>query len=116
LTSQASPNDSEIVIVVIIIVIGEAHLVLHNGGIIAQTACLDRVFAVSFLELCSDQPALGLHKAMTYMKLPKAVACIFILTSLYKEKERNYQGTIKDNSRHRRLVMNVRTLFTQRMF
>jgi hypothetical protein len=43
LTSKASPNDSEIVIVVIIIVIGEANLVVHIGGIIAQTAYLDRV-------------------------------------------------------------------------
>jgi hypothetical protein len=42
LTSKASPNDSEIVIV-IIIVIGEARLVLHIGGIIAQTVLLDRV-------------------------------------------------------------------------
>jgi len=45
LTSKASPNDSGIVIVVIIIVIGEAKLVLHIGGIIAQTFCLDRVFS-----------------------------------------------------------------------
>jgi hypothetical protein len=37
LTSKASPNDSKIVIIVIIIVIGEANLVLHMGGIIAQT-------------------------------------------------------------------------------
>jgi hypothetical protein len=43
LSSQASPNDSEIVIVVIIIIIGEAQLVLHIGGIIAQTPYLDRV-------------------------------------------------------------------------
>jgi hypothetical protein len=43
LTSKASPNDSGVVIVVII-VIGEAKLVLHNGGIIAQTACLDKAF------------------------------------------------------------------------
>jgi hypothetical protein len=43
LTSKASPNDSEIVIIVRIIVIGEAQLVLHMGGIIAQTAYLDRV-------------------------------------------------------------------------
>jgi hypothetical protein len=41
LTSQASPNDPGIVIVVII-VIGEAQLVLHIGGIIAQTLYLDR--------------------------------------------------------------------------
>jgi hypothetical protein len=44
LTSKASPNDSGIVIIVIIIVIGEARLVLHIGGIIAQTTYLDRVF------------------------------------------------------------------------
>jgi hypothetical protein len=43
LTSKASPNDSEIVIIVIIIVIGEAKLVLHIGGIIAQTIILNRV-------------------------------------------------------------------------
>jgi len=35
-TSKASPNDAEIVIIVIIIVIGEAKLVLHICGIIAQ--------------------------------------------------------------------------------
>jgi len=44
LTSNASPNDSKIVIIVIIIVVGEAKLVLHMGGIIAQTVYLDRVF------------------------------------------------------------------------
>jgi hypothetical protein len=38
LTSKASPNDLEIVIIVIII--GEAKLVLHMGGIIAQTVYL----------------------------------------------------------------------------
>jgi len=37
LTSEASPNDSGIVIIVVIIVIGEAKLVLHRDGIIAQT-------------------------------------------------------------------------------
>ena len=42
LTSKASPNDWQIVIVVIII--GEAQLVWHIGGIIAQTIYLDRVF------------------------------------------------------------------------
>ena len=36
LASQASPNDAEIVIIVIIIVIGEAKLVFHSGDIIAQ--------------------------------------------------------------------------------
>jgi hypothetical protein len=36
LTSKALPNDSEIVIIVIIIVIGEAQLLFHIGGIIAQ--------------------------------------------------------------------------------
>jgi hypothetical protein len=40
LTSKASPNDSEIVIIVIIIAIGEAHWVSHMGGIIAQTIYL----------------------------------------------------------------------------
>jgi hypothetical protein len=44
LTSKASPNDSKIVIVVIIIVFGEAESVLHIGGIIAQTCYLDRAF------------------------------------------------------------------------
>jgi hypothetical protein len=37
LTSKASHNDSKIVIVVIIIVIGEVELVFHIDGIIAQT-------------------------------------------------------------------------------
>jgi hypothetical protein len=44
LTSKASPNDSEIVIVVIIIVIGEVELVSHIDGIIAQTLYLGGVF------------------------------------------------------------------------
>ncbi len=35
-TSKASPNDTGIVIIIIII-IGEVKLVFHNGGIIAQT-------------------------------------------------------------------------------
>jgi hypothetical protein len=35
-TSKASPNDSKIVIVVIIIVISEAVDILHSDGIIAQ--------------------------------------------------------------------------------
>jgi hypothetical protein len=43
LTSKASPNDSGIVIIVIIVV-GEAKLVLHMGGIIAQTVLLNRGF------------------------------------------------------------------------
>jgi hypothetical protein len=43
LTSKASPNDAGIVIIVIIIVIGEAKFVLHIGGIIAQTINLNRV-------------------------------------------------------------------------
>ena len=43
LTGKASPNDSGIVIIVIIIVICEAKLVLHIGGIIAQTIYFDRV-------------------------------------------------------------------------
>jgi hypothetical protein len=44
LISKASPNDAEIVIVVIIIVIGAAKLVFHLGGIIAQTFCFGRDF------------------------------------------------------------------------
>jgi hypothetical protein len=35
-TSKASPNDWEIVIVVIVIIIGEAVIGLHGDGIIAQ--------------------------------------------------------------------------------
>jgi hypothetical protein len=42
LSGKASPNDSGIVIVVIIIV-GEAKSVLHIGGIIAQTNFLGRI-------------------------------------------------------------------------
>src|SRR4030095_10386398 len=42
LTSKASPNDAGII--VIIIVIGEAELVLHSDGIIAQTVYLGSVF------------------------------------------------------------------------
>ena len=36
-TSNASPNDTGIVIIIVIIIIGEVKLVFHNGGIIAQT-------------------------------------------------------------------------------
>lgn len=43
LTSKASPNDSEIVIIVI--VIGEAVFVLHGDGIIAQTSLLNKSFS-----------------------------------------------------------------------
>ncbi len=44
-TSKASPNDTGIiVIIVVIIVIGEAKAVLHSVGIIAQTFYLGRVF------------------------------------------------------------------------
>lgn len=53
LTSKASPNDWEIVIIVIIILIGEAKVVLHMGGIIAQTVYLDRT---SFATRESGQP------------------------------------------------------------
>ena len=35
-TSKASPNDVEIVIVIIIAIISEAKLIFHDGGIIAQ--------------------------------------------------------------------------------
>jgi len=37
LTSNASPIDSGIVVVIIIVVIGKAGLILHGDGIIAQT-------------------------------------------------------------------------------
>ena len=43
LTSRASPNDTEIVIIVMIIV-GDAQLVRHDGGIIAQRQVYARVF------------------------------------------------------------------------
>jgi hypothetical protein len=43
LTSKASPNDSKIVIIIVIIIVGEAKFVLHIGGIIAQTIYLNRV-------------------------------------------------------------------------
>jgi hypothetical protein len=46
LSSKASPNDSGIVIIVIIVV-GEAQLLFHMGGIIAQTVYLDRVFGLT---------------------------------------------------------------------
>ena len=36
-TSKASPNDSGIVIIVVIIVIGKARLILHGDQIIAQS-------------------------------------------------------------------------------
>jgi len=44
LTSKASPNDTGIIVIVVIIVIGEAELVLHSDGIIAQTVYLGSVF------------------------------------------------------------------------
>jgi hypothetical protein len=59
LTSKASPNDSGIVIIVIIIVIGEAKLVLHIGGIIAQRVYLDRGFLLVQDVGRQMQPCLG---------------------------------------------------------
>jgi len=53
LTSKASPNDSKIVIIVIIIVIGEAMSVVHIGGIIAQTFYLGCLFVAH----TPDQPS-----------------------------------------------------------
>jgi hypothetical protein len=41
-TSKASPND--LAIVIIVIIIGEAQLRLHTGGIIAQTLHLGGLF------------------------------------------------------------------------
>jgi hypothetical protein len=43
LTNKASPNDSKIVIVIVIRIIGEAKLVFHGDGIIAQTVEMKRV-------------------------------------------------------------------------
>jgi hypothetical protein len=42
LTSKASPNDTGMIVIVIIIVIGEAELISHSDGIIAQTLYLGR--------------------------------------------------------------------------
>jgi hypothetical protein len=42
LTSKASPNDKRMIVIVVVI-IGEAKQVLHSVGIIAQTIYLDRV-------------------------------------------------------------------------
>jgi hypothetical protein len=43
LTSKASPNDTGMIVIIIIIVIGEAELISHSDGIIAQRFYLDRV-------------------------------------------------------------------------
>jgi hypothetical protein len=47
LTSKASPNNSWIVIVIIIVVIGKAELILHGDGIIAQTHFLVQILVDS---------------------------------------------------------------------
>jgi hypothetical protein len=44
LTSKASPNDRGIIVIIIIIVIDEAKMVFHVGGIIAQRFHLDGPF------------------------------------------------------------------------
>jgi hypothetical protein len=47
LTSQASPNDQEIIVIVVrIIIVCEAQPIFHMGGIIAQTLYLGAVFAL----------------------------------------------------------------------
>jgi pheromone shutdown protein TraB len=43
-TSKASPNDPRIIVIVVIIIVGEAKSVLHSDGIIAQTVYLGTVF------------------------------------------------------------------------
>jgi hypothetical protein len=43
LTSKASPNGSKIVIVIVIRIVGEAKMVFHGDGIIAQIVELKRV-------------------------------------------------------------------------
>jgi hypothetical protein len=35
LTSKASPNDRGIIVIIVVIIVGEAKLVLHGDGIIA---------------------------------------------------------------------------------
>ena len=61
LTSKASPNDSEIVIIVVIIVIGEAQLVLHIGGIIAQTVYLAESLTASNIAKYMQQRSCNLE-------------------------------------------------------
>ena len=60
-TSKASPNDTEIVIVVIIIVIGEANLVGHIGGIIAQTVYLAESLTASNIAKYMQQRSCNLE-------------------------------------------------------
>jgi hypothetical protein len=42
-TSQASPNDQGIIVIVIIVIVDEAKSVFHIGGIIAQRVYFHRV-------------------------------------------------------------------------
>jgi hypothetical protein len=44
LTSKASPNDGEIIVIVVIIIVDEAKLMLHGVGIIAQRVYLGGAF------------------------------------------------------------------------
>jgi hypothetical protein len=43
-TSKASPNDPGIIVIIVIIIVGEAKAVFHGDGIIAQTVCLNTIF------------------------------------------------------------------------
>jgi hypothetical protein len=58
LTNKASPNDSKIVIVIII---GEARIIWHGGAIIAQTVDLDRVFREEMISYWQGSALLYLH-------------------------------------------------------
>jgi hypothetical protein len=42
LTSKASPNDTGMIVIIVVIIIGEAERILHGDGIIAQTFYLGR--------------------------------------------------------------------------
>jgi hypothetical protein len=44
LTSKASPNDRGIIVMIVVVIVGEANCMLHSAGIIAQTFYLGRVF------------------------------------------------------------------------
>ena len=43
LTSKASPNDTGIIVIIVVIIVSEAKSVWHSDGIIAQSFYLDRV-------------------------------------------------------------------------
>jgi hypothetical protein len=85
LTSKASPNDSEIVIVVIIIVIGEAQVVSHDGGIIAQTVYLDRVFllALNKWQQCNWRETNGGYRCKADVRFGQGIFLFMPMKVLY---------------------------------